>query len=83
MRRTGNPSTITITVHGSVSGSPGARGGVTVPTLRHTFASRLVQSGVDLYRVGTLLGHTTLATTARYAHLSDQSLVDSVLMIER
>jgi integrase len=61
----------------------GLKGRVTVHTLRHTFASRLVQSGVDLYRVGTLLGHTTLATTARYAHLSDESLVESVLQIER
>lgn len=61
----------------------GLKGRVTVHTLRHTFASRLVESGVDLYRVGTLLGHTTLATTARYAHLSDESLVESVLQIER
>lgn len=61
----------------------GLKGRITVHTLRHTFASRLVESGVDLYRVATLLGHTTLATTARYAHLSDDSLVESVLSIER
>jgi integrase len=39
-------------------------------TLRHTAASWLVQEGVDLYAVGTFLGHKTPRMTARYAHLS-------------
>jgi integrase len=42
--------------------------------LRHTCASRLVQAGVPLYTVGKLLGHRTLAMTARYAHLADDGL---------
>lgn len=36
--------------------------------LRHTFATRLVQRGIDLYKVQRLLGHKTNHMTQRYAH---------------
>src|SRR4249919_594825 len=42
--------------------------GVTLHTLRHTCASRLVQAGVSLYMVRDWLGHSTITTTERYAN---------------
>ncbi|MFP4184436.1 MAG: tyrosine-type recombinase/integrase [Halorhodospira sp.] len=43
--------------------------------LRHSFASLLVNSGHSLYEVQRLLGHTQIATTQRYAHLSQERLL--------
>jgi site-specific recombinase XerD len=42
--------------------------------LRHTYASVLASAGLSLPVIGALLGHTTPATTARYAHLLDDPL---------
>jgi integrase len=46
--------------------------------LRHHFASRLVQSQIDLYTVGELLGHSGTTMTKRYAHLSDEHKAQAV-----
>jgi len=50
--------------------------------LRHTFATRLAQSGCDLYKISKLLGHKDIKTTQRYAHHCPDSLRDGVEMLE-
>jgi integrase len=50
--------------------------------LRHTFATRLIQNGVDLYKVKELLGHKTITMTMRYAHHYPESLRSSVEVLD-
>ena len=47
-------------------------------SLRHTFASRLVQRRVSLYEVKELLGHSDIAMTQRYSHLANETLRQAV-----
>jgi integrase len=51
--------------------------------LRHTFASRLVMNGVDLRTVQELMGHKSIVTTMRYAHLAPQHQADAVERLVR
>ncbi|WP_235956896.1 tyrosine-type recombinase/integrase [Fundidesulfovibrio magnetotacticus] len=51
-------------------------------SLRHTYASWLVEQGVDLYTVKELMGHGTLAMTERYSHLAPDTLRRAVRVLE-
>ena len=59
------------------SGVSDPRQRISFHSLRHTFASWLVEVGVSLYTVKELLGHETLAMTVRYSHLGDNVLRDA------
>jgi site-specific recombinase XerD len=45
--------------------------------LRHSFASALVNNGLSIYDVKELLGHASINTTQRYAHLSQDRLAQA------
>jgi site-specific recombinase XerD len=51
-------------------------------TLRHTYASWLVEQGVDLYTVKELMGHCTISVTERYAHIANGTLLNAVRAFE-
>lgn len=50
---------------------------------RHTFATRAVESGVDLLTLAAILGHANLKELRRYAHPSEEFKRDAMLKMER
>jgi len=52
-------------------------------TLRHTYASWLVQQGEPLYTVQKLMGHASIAMTERYSHLAPDNLKSAVRDFEK
>src|SRR5215472_14983229 len=50
--------------------------------LRHTYATRAAQAGVDVLTLAALLGHTTVQMTSRYVHPSDQHEGEAVKKLE-
>jgi site-specific recombinase XerD len=55
---------------------------VTFQTLHHTYASMLIEKGVNLFHVKELLGHSSIPLTERSPHLSASTLKSAALKIQ-
>lgn len=60
-----------------------AKNRVVFHTLRHTFASWLVQEGVSLYVVQRLMGHKSIRMTERYSHLAPDNLLNTATIFNK
>lgn len=77
-----NPSTVRKALQAACEAS-GIQKHVTVHTLRHSYATHLLEEGVNLRQIQSYLGHKSLSTTSIYTHLTRDGEVRAAETINR
>jgi site-specific recombinase XerD len=67
----------------SACAAAGLSKSVTVHTLRHTFATHLLENGADVRIIQVLLGHASLASTARYTQVATKTISNTPSPLDR
>lgn len=75
-----NPTYVSKSFKKSVKAS-GLNSKIHFHTLRHSFASNLVQKNVNIYTVQKLLGHSNISTTQIYSHLNQDNLINAISLL--
>lgn len=81
-RRHINPKMLAMACHAACEAA-GLSKHVTVHTLRHSFATHLLEGGTDLRIIQVLLGHNHLTTTALYAQVATNILAQTISPLDR
>lgn len=72
------PTRWTVSTHFKLAARAAGFAGTRLHDVRHSTASEMINSGVDLYTVGAVLGHKSAVSTKRYSHLATSTLASAL-----
>ena len=81
-RQTVEPTVLNAACRSAVTAT-GLSKRVTVHTLRHSFATHLLENGTDIRIIQVLLGHAHLSSTAHYTQVSNKTICSTTSPLDR